>query len=166
MSAEAIPGGDLGNYTHNGPPVAVVPTTTVTADSPLAARVNHLATRFRFQRMARDNAAASVRELKKAHRAAKALEFAAIEERAAEIRNERKALFEACDGLGDAEEDRKAASAGMRDVLKDAEALGVDPVALRAAVHLGDLDPIEREERFDAIDAYAKAMRLWDMVRT
>lgn len=60
-----------------------------------------------------------------------------------------------------AETDKTAAAKVMRDTMKEAKAAGIDTKALRFALKLQDMDLQERKDHFDAMDIYAKALKLW-----
>jgi len=64
-------------------------------------------------------------------------------------------------GYSAAEEAKRDASLRMKAALKKLKSCGADPQAFKIANKLGDMDPVEREEFFDAVDQYCKALRLW-----
>jgi BMFP domain-containing protein YqiC len=64
-------------------------------------------------------------------------------------------------GYVEAEEDKRDASLRMKAALKKLKDAGGDPQAFKIMNKLGDMDAVEREEFFDRIDMYCKAMRLW-----
>lgn len=65
------------------------------------------------------------------------------------------------EGYSEAEDDKRDASLRMKAALKKLKDAGGDPQAFKIMNKLGDMDAVEREEFFDRIDMYCKAMRLW-----
>ena len=60
-----------------------------------------------------------------------------------------------------AEEEKRDGSLRMKAALKKLKDAGGDVQAFKIANKMADMDPVEREEFFDAIDLYAKGLRLW-----
>lgn len=60
-----------------------------------------------------------------------------------------------------AEADKSDAALRMRAVVKKLKDAGVDVAAFKQALKMGEMDRFEREEYFDNIDIYVKALRLW-----
>lgn len=135
------------------------PEASVSPEERAAAR--KFAQRYNFAKMQRRAATERVKETRKEIQTANADKFAEAREARAAAREMLAGLLLSNEEYAKAAGDRKAASADMRAVLKEAEEAGVDPDALKAAVALGELDSFERADRWDKIDAYAAAMMLW-----
>lgn len=61
-----------------------------------------------------------------------------------------------------AEADKSDAALRMRAVIKKLKDAGIDVAAFKQALKMGEMDVFERQEYFDSIDIYAKALRLWN----
>lgn len=60
-----------------------------------------------------------------------------------------------------AEEDKRDASQRMKAVVKMLKDKGIDVAAFKEALKMAEMDEIERQDHFDAIDIYCKVLRLW-----
>ncbi|KWT72383.1 hypothetical protein APY04_0177 [Hyphomicrobium sulfonivorans] len=60
-----------------------------------------------------------------------------------------------------AEDEKRDGSLRMKAAMKKLKDAGGDVQAFKIANKMADMDPVERGEFFDAIDLYAKGLRLW-----
>lgn len=110
---------------------------------------------------AKRHAAEKLRDLRNDFKVSQAEQFETINAILTSAKEKLAEKLRGLDGYAAAEEDKRDASLRMKSALKKLKAAGGDPQAFKIANKLGDMDPVEREEFFDAIDMYAKALRLW-----
>jgi uncharacterized protein (UPF0335 family) len=107
------------------------------------------------------NAAEVIRDETRAFRDKNAEVYSEITAIMESARDRLKDKLRALPNYAQAEAEKRAASAKMREALKTLKAHGVDTRAFKLALRMGEMDKIEREELFDSIDIYCKALRLW-----
>lgn len=118
---------------------------------------------FRRAEVDRKDAADRIKERKKAlrERDDTAGALAAVDETIKAARARANEVMEQDNEYATAKAEKDEASSSLREVLKEMKAAGIDVVAFKAALKLETLDLVERQNRFDNIDIYAKCLRLW-----
>lgn len=118
---------------------------------------------FRRAEVDRKDAADRIKDRKKAlrERDDTAGALAAADETIKAARARATEVMEQDNEYATAKAEKDEASSSMREVLKEMKAAGIDVVAFKAALKLESLDLLERQNRFDNIDIYAKCLRLW-----
>lgn len=103
-----------------------------------------------------------MRDEKRAFQKANAAEYEAITAIMEAARERMKGKLRTLPTYSDAEEQKRDASIRMKAVVKKLKDAGVDVAAFKQALRMGDMDIYERQEYFDAIDIYCKALKLWN----
>lgn len=109
----------------------------------------------------RREATAVMRDEKRAFQKVNAEVYAEINAIMESARERMKDKLRACPAYEQAEQDKKDAALRMKAVVKRLKGAGIDVAAFKQVLRMSELDRYEREEFFDAIDIYAKALRLW-----
>lgn len=107
------------------------------------------------------NAAAVIRDLKADFKLANAEQFEALNKAKQDAKDALHEALKQHPGFIEAEALKAEAAAAMKEAIKLAKEKGLDLGALRQVLRMDEMDVIEREEYFDRIDQYAKALRLW-----
>lgn len=111
--------------------------------------------------LVRREAAAELREIRKAERARNLEAFQTIEDIMSSAREKMQARLRDNPGYVDAEERKKAASADMKAATKFVKENGLDIEAFKITMKMKEKDEVERAEFFDQIDISCKLLRLW-----
>jgi len=106
-------------------------------------------------------AAQTMRDEKRAFRVEHASVYEEIDAIIHSARERMNGKLRARQAYAQAEDDKKDASLRMKAALKKLKDAGLDPAAYKIVNKMAEMSDVERDDFFDNIDIYAKALRLW-----
>lgn len=131
-------------------------------ENKLAGALHTVKARYNMAAQDRKNAAAVIRDLKADFKAANPEKQELIDKLKAEAREAMADAMRLHPGYIEAEIMKANAAKAMKEAIALGREYGLDMPALRQVLKMAEMDIVEREEYFDAVDMYAKALRLWE----